>query len=79
MQFLCVVFPEWRLFAGAHKFKQFVLHEFESHFNGLLQSPLVSFGAEQEHADAFFSEPVEQALFVKVVLDVNFMNFLKNR
>ena len=47
--------------------------------NGLLQSLFVSFGAEQEHADAFFSEPVEQALFVKVVLGVNFMHFLKNR
>jgi hypothetical protein len=79
LQLLSVVFPEWRLFAGPHEFKQFVLHEFKSHLNGLLQSLLVSFGAEQEHADAFFFEPVEQALFVKVVLGVNFMHFLKNR
>jgi hypothetical protein len=79
LQLLSVVFPERRLIAGPNKFKQFVLHEFESHLNGLLQSLLVSFGAEQEHADTFFSEPVEQALFVKVALNVNFMHFLKNR
>ncbi len=78
MQFLGVVFPERRLFAWTDELEQLVLHEFEGHMNGLLQSMFVSFRTEQEHVNAFFSEPVEQTLLVKVVLDVNFVHFLEN-